>query len=120
MEMAHNRKQSICCGAPLNTKNPELGDKLAEKRANEAKAAGADIISVSCTGCFALTKKAGEQNIDVFNITELAQLAIGETPPHRITEVTNQLRQNVMKTFMENPSLLKEKFAMENGKAVKL
>ena len=120
VEMAHNRKQSICCGAPLNTKNPALGDKLAKKRADEAKAAGADTISVACTGCFAVNKKASEQGIDVYNITELAQIAIGETPPHRIAEATDALRANIIKTFTENPSLMTDKYTIENGKVIKL
>jgi len=120
VEMEHNRKYSMCCGGPLANRNPALADKVAEKRVNEAKAAGATSIAVSCTGCFALTKKAVEQHIEVFNITELAQIAIGETPRHRITEVTNQLRLDMMKTFSENPSLLQDKYIIENGEVRKL
>lgn len=120
VEMAHNRKKSMCCGGPLANRNPALGDKVAEKRVNEAKAAGATVISMSCTGCFALTKKAAEQSIDVFNITELVQMAIGETPSHRITQVTDQLRENIMKTFSENPSLFSDRYVIENGEVKKL
>ena len=120
VEMKHNRKQSMCCGGPLANRNPALADKVAGKRTDEAKAAGATAVAVSCTGCFALTKKAAEQHMDVFNITELAQIAVGETPHHRITEVTDQLRQNMMKTFTENPSLLKDKYIIENGEVRKL
>lgn len=60
------------------------------------------------------------EGIDVFNITELAQMAIGEAPPHRITQVTDQLRENIMKIFSENPSLLSDRYVIENGEVKKL
>ncbi len=77
------RQHSMCCGSPLKLKNPVLADEVAAKRVMEAKAAGAELIVVSCTGCLSPSKKAAEQNIDVYHIIELAQLAIGEEPPHR-------------------------------------
>jgi hypothetical protein len=47
-------------------------------------------------------------------------MAIGEMPPHRIDDVRNQLRQNMMKIFTENPVLLSEKYTIENGVVKKL
>jgi heterodisulfide reductase subunit D len=120
VEMAHNRKHSMCCGYPLINRNQALADKVAEKRVSEAVAAGAISIAVSCTGCFALAKKAAERNLDLFNITELAQMAIGEIPRHRHTEVTEQVRQEIMKTFAENPELFNDRYVIENGEVRKL
>jgi len=120
VEMEHNRQESMCCGAPLAGKNPDLADVVAAKRILEAKAVGAEIIAVSCTGCFALGKKAAVQNIDVYNITELAQLAIGENPLHRQAEISKQLSMNMMNTFANNPDLLKTRYRIENGQVIKL
>jgi len=120
VEMAHNRRHSMCCGGPLANRNPALADKVSEKRAEEAKAAGANAIAVSCTGCFALSKKAADHHLEVYNITELAQMAIGETPLHRIAETTDQLRQSIMKAFTENPGMFNEKYTIENGMVKKL
>ena len=118
VEMKHNRRKSICCGTPLSARNPALADQVAQKRVEEARTAGADVIAVSCTGCFALNKKAAGLNIEVMNITELAQMAIGEKPPHRLTEVLQQLNQNIFAGYSRNPDLFKTRYKIENGKVI--
>jgi len=115
LEMKHNRKESMCCGAPLTVRNPQLADSIAEKRVLEAKETGAQAIVISCTGCFALAGKAKEHNMDIYNITELAQIAVGEKPPHRIIEIQNQLRNDLMKKISENPDVLNDRYRIEGG-----
>jgi Fe-S oxidoreductase len=118
VEMKHNREKSLCCGTPLiiSGKNLSLGSKIAEKRVSEAKEIDAEVIAVSCTGCFsALVEKAEEQNIEVYYITELAQMAIGEKPLHRLKEMKNQLTKNIIKKITENPEIWKQKFIIKNG-----
>jgi len=115
VEMKHNRKKSWCCGAPLSVVNPIAAGRIAEKRVAEAVAAGAEAIAVSCSGCFALNKKATESHLDVFNIIELVQIAIGENPPHRIQEEMNQITNNFIQTVSDNPDLLNMRYKIEKG-----
>jgi Fe-S oxidoreductase len=87
----------------------------------EAKETGAEAIVVSCTGCFhALEEKAGEQDLEVYYITELAQLAAGEKILHRLKEIKRQLTNNIFKKISENPQILKQRYSIKNGKVMKL
>lgn len=115
VEMKHSRRESICCGAPLSGRNPQAAAAIAEKRALEAKATGAEAMVISCTGCFALAEKAAEQGLEIYNITELAQMAIGEKPLHRIDEIKKTLTQNIMTKIIENPEALKKRYMIKNG-----
>ncbi|MBN1380594.1 MAG: (Fe-S)-binding protein [Deltaproteobacteria bacterium] len=115
VEMKHNRRKSWCCGTPLTAVNPKAAEKAAEKRVAEAMATGAQAIAISCNGCFALNRKASEKNLDVFNITELFQMALGERPPHRISEEMNHMVKNFMQTITANPYLLTKKYRIKNG-----
>jgi Fe-S oxidoreductase len=115
VEMKHNRRESMCCGAPLAGKNPQAAVDIAQKRVLEAKETGAEAIVISCTGCFALSEKAAEQGMEIYNITELAQIAIGERPLHRIEEVKKQLNKNIFKVIGENPDILTKRYIIKNG-----
>lgn len=115
VEMKHSRRESLCCGAPLSGRNPQAAALLAEKRVREAQAVGAEAIVFSCTGCFALAEKAFEHGLEVYNITELAQMAIGEDLPHRIEEIKKTLTQTIMTKIMENPETLKKRYFIQNG-----
>ncbi|MDX1799074.1 MAG: (Fe-S)-binding protein [Candidatus Lokiarchaeia archaeon] len=117
VEMKHNREKSLCCGAPLMISNRSLATKIANERILEAELINADIIAHICTGCLArLSRVATEKNINSYYITELAQMAIGETPPLNILKNTENLNKQVMKTITKNPKLLTEKYIMKNGK----
>lgn len=115
VEMKHSRRESICCGAPLSGRNPQAAADIARKRALEAKETGAEAMVISCTGCFALAEKAAELGLEIFNITELAQKAIGEIPPHRIELIKKTLTQNIMTKIVENPEALKKRYTIKNG-----
>ena len=116
VEMKHNRKRSLCCGAPLQAGNPKSAAMATKKRVAEAVDTGADAIAVSCNGCFALAGEAAKQNLEVYNITELIQMAIGETPPHRVKEEMKQMVNNFIATVSASPELLQKKYKIENGK----
>jgi Fe-S oxidoreductase len=123
VEMEHNREKSLCCGTPLviSGKNHRLGTEIAEKRVAEAKAIRAEAIVVSCTGCFsALLEKAEQEGLEVFYITELAQMAIGEKPLRRLKEMKNRLTENIIKKISENPGILKQKYVIKDGEVVPL
>lgn len=116
--MKHNRRESLCCGSPLAGRNPQLASQIAEKRVLEAKETGTDTIVVGCTGCFALSQKAAEYGLEIFNITELAQMAIGEKPPHRIEKIKRELNNNIFKVISENPEVLKKRYAIKNDEII--
>jgi Fe-S oxidoreductase len=121
VEMKHNREKSLCCGAPVSFRNRELAERISNKRVSEAQEAGADAIAFICTGCvFALSKNAAEKNIEVYYITELAQMALGEKPRHRIVEVTNHAIELMAKKVGQNLGLIKDKYTITNGKIHRL
>jgi Fe-S oxidoreductase len=117
VEMKHNKKQSFCCGAPLSVSNRSLASKVANERILEATDVNAEIIAHICTGCLArLSSPAAERNIQSYYMTELAQMAIGETPPLKIIENARKLEKQVMKTISENPKVITERYFARNGK----
>jgi Fe-S oxidoreductase len=121
VEMKHNREKSLCCGAPLIISNRSLATKIAKERILEAELVNTDIIAHICTGCLAtLSRYATDKNINSYYITELAQMATGETPPLNILKNTENLNKQVMKTIAKNPKLLTEKFIIKNGKINRL
>lgn len=116
VEMKHNKQNSLCCGSPLRFRNPVLANDIVEKRVIEAKESGADTIAVRCTGCYsALSAKAAEHNLETYYVSELAQMAVGEKPPHRIEEILNGLAENMMKKVSENEELLTKRYVIKNG-----
>lgn len=116
VEMKHNRRESLCCGTPVAGRNPQLTSAISARRVSEARETGAEAIVVSCTGCLSLSAQAREQDIEVYNITELAQMAIGEQPPHRVAEISRQLRSDIVKKVVEHPELLRERYVIRDGK----
>jgi Fe-S oxidoreductase len=121
VEMKHNREKSLCCSAPVSTRNGELAAKIADKRISEAEEMNADAIAFACTGCvFALSKKAAEKNIETYYITELAQMAIGETPPHRIVEVSDRITAHLAEKIGEDLSLISDKYIIKSGEIRRL
>ncbi|MFX1554769.1 MAG: (Fe-S)-binding protein [Promethearchaeota archaeon] len=121
VEMKHNREKSLCCGAPLIIRNRSLARKIAKERISEAESVNVDVIAHICTGCLTtLSKYALEKKINSYYITELAQMAIGETPSLKILENSESLNNQVMKTMKENPKLLMEKYIIKNGEITHL
>ena len=117
VEMKHNKEKSLCCGAPVAASNRALGRKIAKTRIAEAKNVDADSIAFICTGClFGLSKYALSKNIESYYITELAQMAIGEKPYHKIVETSKQIESYLFKKIGENPNLIKERYIIKNGK----
>jgi heterodisulfide reductase subunit D len=121
VEMKHNKEHSLCCGAPLSIGNQTLAANIAKERVLEAEDANAEIITHICTGCLTtLSKYATEKDIKSYYVTELAQMAIGETPSFKILENARALQQQVIKTISENPNILKDRYTINNGKISRL
>ncbi|MBN1800543.1 MAG: (Fe-S)-binding protein [Candidatus Lokiarchaeota archaeon] len=121
VEMEYNREHSHCCGLPVSTTNRALASKLAEDRISEAQNINAEVIAHICTGCLSnLSTYAIKRNIKSYYITELAQMAIGETPTLKIIESKKKTDAKLIKTVMENPKILSEKYIIKNGKIILL
>lgn len=121
VEMKHNKKNSLCCGVPVAASNRALGRKIAKMRIKEAQDVDADSIAFICTGClFGLSKHAASKNIESYYITELAQMAIGEKPYHKILETSKQIENHLFKKVVENPNLMKERYIIKNGKITRI
>jgi Fe-S oxidoreductase len=120
VEMKHHQETALCCGSPVSDNNQELYEKISNMRITEAEEVKADMIAVSCTGCLRLAKPALKKNIETYHLLELAQIAIGEKPPHRTIEIRDTFDNLVEKTINENPDLLKDKIIVKNGKIQKV
>lgn len=51
VEMKHNRADSLCCGGATNTWRPDISGPLRRAPLEEARAAGAQVLATTCTGC---------------------------------------------------------------------
>lgn len=116
VEMKHNRRKSTCCATPLLGRNSPLAAKVAEKRVMEAKTAGAQALAVGCTGCFGLSESASKHGLEVYHLTELVQMAVGETPPHRIEETRDRLVANVIAKMSSDSGLMQRKYILQDGR----
>ena len=105
----------MCCGVPLVSKNRESFESAAERRALEAKAAGAQTIVVNCAGCFSLSSKAKKHGLEVYHLIEMVQRALGESPPHRIEEIKNGLIQSIFEKIADDPKSLEQRYVIEDG-----
>lgn len=82
-EMATNRKMANCCGAGgmMYVHRPDIAEKVALLRFQEAKATSASLLVTGCPGCdvaLASVKEAqGEVWPTIVNLTELVATAVG-------------------------------------------
>ncbi len=116
VEMKHNRNMTLCCGSSVSDSNKEFYNEISGMRIAEVEDIDAKLMAVSCTGCLSLAKPARERNIETYHMLELAQMAIGEKPPHRTIELRENYKKLIEKTVKENPDLLKDKVIIKNGK----
>ena len=63
---------------------------------------------------------AAEMGIDTFHVIELAQVAIRETPVHRINETLGNIMGIVMKKMGENPNIMTDRYVSRDGKIQRL
>ncbi len=120
VEMEHNYKNSLCCGSPASATSEEFYKETSGMRISEAVEIEADIIAVGCTGCISLGNPSREKGIETYHLIELAQMAIGEKPPHRTNELRDNYHKLIEKTINENPDLLKDKVVIKKGKIIRV
>lgn len=75
LEMELEKSESFCCGAGggVKTNEPELANKIAKDRIEQAKRTGAKTLVTCCPLCY-LHLKENAQDIDVKEISELFNL----------------------------------------------
>ena len=79
-EMPRHAQTAWCCGggSVISNVNPELSDKVAVGRIQEAKETGAEVIISACPSCEALLGKAGRKDkIKVQDINVLMAKSLG-------------------------------------------
>ena len=90
IEMKNNQKEALCCGggAGLKANNPELADKIAKKRIEQAQEVGADKIVTTCPLCFAhLEENSG---IEVLEFSYVVGDALGLNPGKTCSKEINK------------------------------
>ena len=75
--------KTLCCGSPLRSRGMDQRMlELQEKNLEDAKQADAEALAFFCTGCLrCLGKGALEREMDVYMVSDLCRLAIGEELP---------------------------------------
>ncbi|RLB15395.1 MAG: (Fe-S)-binding protein [Deltaproteobacteria bacterium] len=81
VELEKNRAQSVCCGGGGNLEmaDPELSKKVAQRKIEEIRDTGAEIVVTSCQQCVRTIKgmvRRKKVAIDVIDITGLVKRAI--------------------------------------------
>lgn len=82
VELENNRAKSICCGGGGNVEmaDPNLSAAIAQKKLEEVRATGAEVVVTSCQQCVRTMKgRARRQKMDlrVMDVTELVLQAMG-------------------------------------------
>ena len=78
VEMRNNKENSLCCGggAGLKANNPELANKIAKIRIEQAKEIGVGKIITTCPLCFAHLKENSKIEIEEFSYIVAEALGI--------------------------------------------
>ena len=78
----YDYKKTLCCGAPLAFRNRNRMRELIEKNLEDAKRSNAEAMVFYCVGCFDfLSSGAAEHEMDVYMVSDLCRLALGEELP---------------------------------------
>jgi len=90
VEMKHNRADSLCCGGATNTWRADISEPLRRAPLEEARAAGAQILATTCTGCqksFAPLEK--DYGFEVQSYISLLAEAVGVRQEDRFKRYVN-------------------------------
>jgi Fe-S oxidoreductase len=82
VEMKNNREEALCCGAGggrMWTETP-AGERFSDLRVRQAADTGAEAIVTACSFCISCLedslKTAGLENMRVFDVSEMAAMAL--------------------------------------------
>jgi len=90
VEMKHNKENSLCCGggAGLKANNPELANKIAKMRIQEAKELGIKKIITPCPLCFAHLLENSDITVEEFSHAICSGLGITPEKSEKKCEVS--------------------------------
>ena len=75
----YDHRKSLCCGAPMQYRDPNLVLELHARNLDDAQQAGAEGLSFVCSTCLDnFCNGSLKRGLGVFMITDLCQLALGE------------------------------------------
>ena len=78
----YDRKDAMCCGLPMMFRDPSKGAEIQAKNLDAAKAKGAAAMTFLCPVCIrGLGAGATERGMDIYMISDLCRLALGEQIP---------------------------------------
>jgi Fe-S oxidoreductase len=78
----YDRKDALCCGLPLMFRDPGRGAEIQAKNLDDAKGAGATAMTFLCPVCIrGLGAGTTERGMDIYMISDLCRLALGEEIP---------------------------------------
>jgi heterodisulfide reductase subunit B len=82
VERTYDRKDALCCGLPLMFRDPAKGAEIQAKNLDDAKGAGATAMTFLCPVCVrGLGSGTTERGMDIYMISDLCRLALGEEIP---------------------------------------
>jgi Fe-S oxidoreductase len=78
----YDRGDALCCGLPLMFRDMAKGMEIQQKNLDDAKEAGAIAMTFLCPVCVrGLGSGAAERGLDVYMVSDLCRLALGEELP---------------------------------------
>ena len=78
----YDRKNASCCGLPLMFRDMSRGQEIQARNLDDAKDAGAAAMTFLCPVCIrGLGVGTMERGMDVYMISDLCRLALGEEIP---------------------------------------
>lgn len=78
----YDRKDALCCGLPLMFRDMERAAEIQRKNLDDAKGTGATAMTFLCPVCVrGLGAGATERGMDIYMISDLCRLALGEQIP---------------------------------------
>jgi len=118
VEAEHNCENALCCGMGAAAASYSLIYALitARKRLKEFKKSKADVIIDYCGGCnwlFSVAQRLSRKKMPIYNLIEILQMAIGETPLHRTNKRGRKMFYSLVPKII--PKYLKrKKYWIEN------
>ncbi len=78
VEMEHNRKRTMCCGAGGGLRNnyPDIARAVGKRRIKEALSTGADALITTCPMCYLHLKECARGKIKVMEFSEVVTNAV--------------------------------------------
>ncbi len=78
----YDRKDGLCCGVPMAFRDADRMQEMQKKNLDDAEQVGAEALALLCPGCIrGLGPGALERGMDIYMVSDLCRLALGEDIP---------------------------------------